>query len=111
MGATVNFKLIRKGAAIYMVRDGVYLARIALEDDQVKLYYADGTLAEGYSFTGETAKIEGIFKTILQSDQVMLGLGGQGNSVVESGASNYTVTAEGVDDAIAGGRTQKFDYR
>lgn len=101
MGATVNFKLIRKDATIYMVRDGVYLARITLEDDQVKLYYADGTLAEGYSFTGETAKIEGIFKTILQSDQVMLGLGGQGNSVVESGASNYTVTAEGVDDAIA----------
>lgn len=101
MGATVNFKLIRKDATIYMVRDGVYLARITLEDDQVKLYYADGTLAEGYSFTGETAKIEGIFKTILQSDQVMLGLGGQGNSVVESGASNYTVTAEGVDEAIA----------
>lgn len=101
MGATVNFKLIRKDATIYMVRDGVYLARITLEDDQVKLYYADGTLAEGYSFTGETAKIEGIFKSILQSDQVMLGLGAQGNSVVESGASNYTVTAEGVDDAIA----------
>lgn len=101
MGATVNFKLIRKGATIYMVRDNVYLARITLENDQVKLYYADGTQADGYSFTGESAKIEGIFKAILQSDQVMLGLGGQGNSVVESGASNYTVTAEGVDAAIA----------
>ena len=100
---TVKFKMIRKGTALYLVGDGVYMGKIAVEDGVTNFYYADGTKAEGYSFTTRTNNDPAVaMNNIMNSDQVMVGVGMHGNNCYgRSTVKNYTITSEGVDAAVA----------
>lgn len=103
IGATNVFTLIRKGSTIYMIRDGIYLAKIAAEDGEVNFYYADGTKATDYGFRVADASLnlKQIFLNVLTANEVMIGVGGHGNSLMYAGVENYSVTSEGVDEAVA----------
>ena len=103
IGARNVFTLIRKGSTIYMIRDGIYLAKIAAEDGEVNFYYADGTKATDYGFRANdtSLNLKQIFLNVLTAPEVMLGVGGHGNSLMYAGVENYSVTSEGVDDAVA----------
>lgn len=103
IGATNVFTLIRKGSTIYMIRDGIYLAKIAAEDGEVNFYYADGTKATDYGFrvADTSLDLKQIFLNVLTADEVMIGVGGHGNSLMHAGVENYSVTSEGVDEAVA----------
>ncbi len=103
IGARNVFTLIRKGSTIYMIRDGIYLAKIAAEDGEVNFYYADGTKATDYGFRANdtSLNLKQIFLNVLTAREVMLGVGGHGNSLIYAGVENYSVTSEGVDDAVA----------
>ena len=103
IGATNVFTLIRKGSTIYMIRDGIYLAKIAAEDGEVNFYYADGTKATDYGFRVADASLnlKQIFLNVLTAPEVMLGVGGHGDSLMYAGVENYSVTSEGVDEAVA----------
>lgn len=100
---TVKFKMIRKGTALYLVGDGVYMGKIAVEDGVTNFYYADGTKAEGYSFRTRTNNDPAVaMNNIMNSDQVMVGVGMHGNNNYgRSTVKNYTITSEGVDAAVA----------
>ena len=103
IGATNVFTLIRKDSTIYMIRDGIYLAKIAAEDGEVNFYYADGTKATDYGFRVADASLnlKQIFLNVLTANEVMIGVGGHGNSLMYAGVENYSVTSEGVDAAVA----------
>ena len=103
IGARNVFTLIRKGSTIYMIRDGIYLAKIAAEDGEVNFYYADGTKATDYGFRANdtSLNLKQIFLNVLTAREVMLGVGGHGNSLMYAGVENYSVTSEGVDEAVA----------
>ena len=103
IGATNVFTLIRKGSTIYMIRDGIYLAKIAAEDGEVNFYYADGTKATDYGFRANdtSLNLKQIFLNVLTANEVMLGVGGHGNSLMYAGVENYSVTSEGVEEAVA----------
>ncbi len=103
---TVKFKMIRKGAALYLVGDDIYMGKLTVEEGKTYFYYADGTRAEGYGFIGgaqtPNPALEAVFADIMNSDQVMVGVGMHGNN--DGGRStfkNYTITSEGVDAAVA----------
>lgn len=100
---TVKFKMIRKGTALYLVGDGVYMGKIAVENGVTNFYYADGTKAEGYSFRTITNNDPAVaMNNIMNSDQVMVGVGMHGNNCYgRSTVKNYTITSEGVDAAVA----------
>lgn len=100
---TVKFKMIRKGTSLYLVGDGVYMGKIAVEDGVTNFYYADGTKAEGYSFRTRTNNDPAVaMNNIMNSDQVMVGVGMHGNNCYgRSTVKNYTITSEGVDAAVA----------
>lgn len=102
IGARNEFTLIRKGSTIYMIRDGIYLAKIAAEDGEVNFYYADGTKATDYGFRVADASLnlKQIFLNVLTANEVMIGVGGHGNSLMYAGVENYSVTSEGVDAAV-----------
>lgn len=103
IGATNVFTLIRKDSTIYMIRDGIYLAKIAAEDGEVNFYYADGTKATDYGFRANdtSLNLKQIFLNVLTANEVMIGVGGHGNSLMYAGVENYSVTSEGVDEAVA----------
>lgn len=103
IGATNVFTLIRKDSTIYMIRDGIYLAKIAAEDGEVNFYYADGTKATDYGFrvADTSLNLKQIFLNVLTAPEVMIGVGGHGNSLMYAGVENYSVTSEGVDEAVA----------
>ena len=103
---TVKFKMIRNGAALYLVGDDIYMGKLTVEEGKTYFYYADGTRAEGYGFIGgaqtPNPALEAVFADIMNSDQVMVGVGMHGNN--NDGRStfkNYTITSEGVDAAVA----------
>ena len=102
IGATNVFTLIRKDSTIYMIRDGIYLAKIAAEDGEVNFYYADGTKATDYGFrvADTSLNLKQIFLNVLTADEVMIGVGGHGNSLMYAGVENYSVTSEGVNEAV-----------
>ena len=103
IGARNVFTLIRKDSTIYMIRDGIYLAKIAAEDGEVNFYYADGTKATDYGFRANdtSLNLKQIFLNVLTAPEVMLGVGGHGNSLMYAGVENYSVTSEGVNEAVA----------
>lgn len=103
IGARNVFTLIRKDSTIYMIRDGIYLAKIAAEGGEVNFYYADGTKATDYGFRANdtSLNLKQIFLNVLTAPEVMLGVGGHGNSLMYAGVENYSVTSEGVDEAVA----------
>lgn len=106
---TVKFKMIRKGATLYLIGDDVYMGKFTVEDGKTNFYYADGTRAEGYCFLTRSndtntpnSALEATFASIMNSDKVMVGVGMHGNN--NDGRStfkNYTITSEGVDEALA----------
>lgn len=106
---TVKFKMIRKGATLYLIGDDIYMGKFTVEDGKTNFYYADGTRAEGYCFLTRSndtntpnSALEATFASIMNSDKVMVGVGMHGNN--NDGRStfkNYTITSEGVDEAIA----------
>ena len=111
---TVKFKMIRKGATLYLIGDDIYMGKFTVEDGKTNFYYADGTKAEGYCFLTQitnadktktntpNSALEATFASIMNSDKVMVGVGMHGNN--NDGRStfkNYTITSEGVDEAIA----------
>ena len=106
---TVKFKMIRKGATLYLIGDDIYMGKFTVEDGKTNFYYADGTRAEGYCFLTRSndtntpnPALEATFASIMNSDKVMVGVGMHGNN--NDGRStfkNYTITSEGVDEAIA----------
>ena len=106
---TVKFKMIRKGATLYLIGDDVYMGKFAVEDGKTNFYYADGTRAEGYCFLTRSnntntpnSALEAMFASIMNSDKVMVGVGMHGNNNDgKSTFKNYTITSEGVDEAIA----------
>lgn len=106
---TVKFKMIRKGATLYLIGDDVYMGKFTVEDGKTNFYYADGTRAEGYCFLTRSndtntpnSALEAMFASIMNSDKVMVGVGMHGNNNDgKSTFKNYTITSEGVDEAIA----------
>ena len=111
---TVKFKMIRKGATLYLIGDDVYMGKFTVEDGKTNFYYADGTKAEGYCFLTQktnadktktntpNSALEAMFASIMNSDKVMVGVGMHGNNNDgKSTFKNYTITSEGVDEAIA----------
>ncbi len=106
---TVKFKMIRKGATLYLIGDDIYMGKFTVEDGKTNFYYADGTKAEGYCFLTRSndtntpnPALEATFASIMNSDKVMVGVGMHGNN--NDGRStfkNYTITSEGVDEALA----------
>lgn len=106
---TVKFKMIRKGATLYLIGDDIYMGKFTVEDGKTNFYYADGTRAEGYCFLTRSndtntpnSALEATFASIMNSDKVMVGVGMHGNN--NDGRStfkNYTITSEGVDEALA----------
>lgn len=106
---TVKFKMIRKGATLYLIGDDVYMGKFTVEDGKTNFYYADGTRAEGYCFLTRSndtntpnSALEATFASIMNSDKVMVGVGMHGNNNDgKSTFKNYTITSEGVDEAIA----------
>lgn len=106
---TVKFKMIRKGATLYLIGDDIYMGKFTVEDGKTNFYYADGTRAEGYCFLTRSndtntpnSALEAMFASIMNSDKVMVGVGMHGNN--NDGRStfkNYTITSEGVDEALA----------
>lgn len=106
---TVKFKMIRKGATLYLIGDDIYMGKFTVEDGKTNFYYADGTRAEGYCFLTRSndtntpnSALEATFASIMNSDKVMVGVGMHGNNNDgKSTFKNYTITSEGVDEAIA----------
>ena len=106
---TVKFKMIRKGATLYLIGDDIYMGKFTVEDGKTNFYYADGTRAEGYCFLTRSndtntpnSALEAMFASIMNSDKVMVGVGMHGNNNDgKSTFKNYTITSEGVDEAIA----------
>lgn len=106
---TVKFKMIRKGATLYLIGDDIYMGKFTVEDGKTNFYYADGTRAEGYCFLTRSndtntpnSALEATFASIMNSDKVMVGVGMHGNNNEgRSTFKNYTITSEGVDEAIA----------
>lgn len=106
---TVKFKMIRKGATLYLIGDDIYMGKFTVEDGKTNFYYADGTKAEGYCFLTRSndtntpnSALEATFASIMNSDKVMVGVGMHGNNNDgKSTFKNYTITSEGVDEAIA----------
>lgn len=106
---TVKFKMIRKGATLYLIGDDIYMGKFTVEDGKTNFYYADGTRAEGYCFLTRSndtntpnPALEAMFASIMNSDKVMVGVGMHGNNNDgKSTFKNYTITSEGVDEAIA----------
>lgn len=86
-----------------MIRDGIYLFKIVSDAGEIKIVYADGTEASGYSFVSkDNAKdLDAIWNNIVNSDSLMVGVGLFGNDSLMGGFDSYTVTTEGVDEAIA----------
>ncbi|GEM_PF-3113675 len=100
---STNVKIIRKGTTVYVIRDGIYLFKLALENDALKVIYSDGTEATGYSFMSKDNKndVLAVWKTIMNSDSLMVGVGLFGNDSLMGGFDSYSVTETGVDEAIA----------